>query len=248
MPANQQPTDRQLHRLVDGDLTPTERAALLAVTGEERVALVRKVEGLGEVRALVRAAADAELEREALDADAMWAQISARVEGSRESQTFEVLTGASAVTAPPSATPTLQVIRGGRAEERHERNAERRADPQMDERQKRVRARRYGMALVGGLAAAAALGIVYLNPMGNATVATPEVAPETPPETLELQASAELQQTEVLAVDFGQNVGTVFSIEGDEGARYAVVWLADESEKDDDTQAPGDGTKSPVEL
>ena len=78
-------SDRLLHRLVDGDLSPEERAALLSVQGEARQALALKLEGLGEVRALVRAAAEAELEREALDADAMWAQISARVEGSRES-------------------------------------------------------------------------------------------------------------------------------------------------------------------
>ena len=47
---------------------------------------------------------------------------------------------------------------------------------------------------------------------------------------------------------FGANVGTVFSVEGEEGARYAVVWLADESEKDDGAEVSGDGTKSPVEL
>jgi hypothetical protein len=29
-------------------------------------------------------------------------------------------------------------------------------------------------------------------------------------------------------VDFGTNVGTIFAVEGDEGQRYAVVWLDDE--------------------
>lgn len=243
MSANQQPTDRQLHRLVDGDLTEAERVALLAVQGEEREAVRSKLEALGEVRLLVRAAAEAELEREALDAEAMWAQIAARVEGSRESLTN---LDASTETKPSEAKPAFQVIQGGRAPERRERSA----DPQMDERQRRVRTRRYGMMLVGVLAAAAAAAIIYLNPLGtNPTeVATTEPTTVTPPEAIEAQASAELQQTEVLAVDFGANVGTVFSVEGDEGARYAVVWLADESEKDDVPPEADDGTKSPVEL
>lgn len=238
MPSQQ--SDRLLHRLVDGDLSPEERAALLAVQGEEREKLTLKLEGLGEVRALVRAAAEAELAREALDADAMWAQISARVEGSRES-----LPGTIASPEPVTSKPALQVIRGGRADERVER-----ADPQMDERQRRVRMRRMGMMLVGGLAAAAAIAIIYLNPpAGGDEVATQDVPPVvTAP--IEALATAELQQTEVLAVDFGANVGTVFSVEGDEGARYAVVWLTDESEKDEDTQGAGadHGTKAPVEL
>ena len=245
MSAKQQLTDRQLHRLVDGDLTETERAALLAVQGEERLALVAKVEALGEVRALVRAAAEAELERAALDADAMWAQISARVEGSRESlPSVDAKAAAGEILKPEQGNPKpFQVIQGGRVQERTR-------DPQIDERQRRVRTRRYGMMFVGVLAAAAALTIIYLNPGGTSTeVATNDVpVVETPPEALQAQASAELQQTEVLAVDFGANVGTVFSVEGDEGARYAVVWLADESEKDDGAEVSGDGTKSPVEL
>ena len=238
MPSQQ--SDRLLHRLVDGDLSPEERAALLAVQGEEREKLTLKLEGLGEVRALVRAAAEAELTREALDADAMWAQISARVEGSRES-----LPGTIASPEPVTSKPALQVIRGGRVDERVER-----ADPQMDERQRRVRMRRMGMMLVGGLAAAAAIAIIYLNPpAGGDEVATQDTPPVTTP--IEELATAELQQTEVLAVDFGANVGTVFSVEGDEGARYAVVWLTDESEKDEETEqgAGADhGTKAPVEL
>jgi|GEM_PF-1095736 len=231
-------SDRLLHRLVDGDLSPEERAALLAVRGEERQELALKLEGLGEVRALVRAAAGAELEREPLDADAMWAQISARVEGSRES-----LPGTIASPEPVTSKPALQVIRGGRADER--------VDPQMDERQKRVRTRRMGMMLVGGLAAAAAIAILYFNPVGDGSteVATHDVPTVVAPD-LEALATAELLQTEVLSVDFGANVGTIFSVEGEAGARYAVVWLADESEKDEDSQGAGanHGTKAPVEL
>ena len=232
-------SDRLLHRLVDGDLSPEERVALLTVHGEARETLALKLEGLGEVRALVRAAAEAELEREPLDADAMWAQISARVEGSRES-----MSGTIASPEPITSKPALQVIRGGRADERHER-----VDPQMDERQKRVRTRRMGMMLVGGLAAAAAIAIIYLNPPAVTEVATNDVPPVVAPE-LEALATAELQQTEVLAVDFGTNVGTVFSVEGDEGARYAVVWLTEQSEQEDDTEGEGadHGTKTPVEL
>ncbi len=34
--------------------------------------------------------------------------------------------------------------------------------------------------------------------------------------------------TEVEQVDFGYSTGAVFSVEGSEGERYAVVWISDE--------------------
>jgi hypothetical protein len=48
----------------------------------------------------------------------------------------------------------------------------------------------------------------------------PEIAP--PP-----TAAEEVARTEVLEVDFGDNSGAIFSVEGEDGERYAVVWLAD---------------------
>jgi hypothetical protein len=36
------------------------------------------------------------------------------------------------------------------------------------------------------------------------------------------------QGTEVIGVDFGESTGTIFSLEGEGGEHYAVVWISDE--------------------
>ena len=165
MSAKQQPTDRQLHRLVDGDLTETERAALLAVQGEERLALVAKVEGLW-----VKCARWCVLQRRL--------SLSVRHSmpmpcGRRFRRAWKAVARAcrasmqrpqqNEILKPEQGNPKpFQVIQGGRAQERSR-------DPQIDERQKRVRTRRYGMMFVGVLAAAAAVTIIYLNPGGTPT-------------------------------------------------------------------------------
>ena len=111
------------------------------------------------------------------------------------------------------------------------------------------------MMVVGGLAAAAAAAIAYLGP-SEPGPDTEVVAIGERPESgggdgqelaplLGPSADEELRRTEVLAVDFGANTGTVFSVEGTEGSRYAVVWLTDEAEKAPETGAEGEPRAAP---
>lgn len=243
--------DREIHRLFDGDLSEAERAAMLeAVRASGETAEVRaKLEGLGEVRAVVREAA-LQADGEALEADALWAQIAARVEGASqdarpsnerlgsERVSAERLSGeraAAPVDAP--VRPGLRVIEGGATSAVAPAAAnERPGADDARERERRARQRRGMIMLVGGLAAAAAAIIAIVRP-GEDPVEDPVVAvgEHGPGEDLapliDPLAAEQLRRTEVIAVDFGSNVGTVFSVEGAEGARYAVVWLTDESDK-----------------
>ncbi|GAB4194757.1 MAG: hypothetical protein OHK0013_00300 [Sandaracinaceae bacterium] len=229
------PKDREIHRLFDGDLSPAERDALVAARGLAEVRA--KVEGLGEVRAAVRAVA-AQAENEAIDSEALWAQIAARIEGVGGERT----SSSGAQPAPVEATepgraeptrPALRVLPGGQD------------TPATSERGLRVRSRRTIMMIVGGLAAAAAAAIAYLGPADapneDPVVATTEVgSTDDLGPILDPTADEQLRRTEVIAVDFGAGAGTVFSVEGDEGSRYAVVWLTDEAEKDGATDPGGE--------
>lgn len=239
--------DRWIHRLFDGELSPQERREAFGAPGEaaDDGVLREKLEALGELRALVRAASESELEP--LDADATWAQIAARIEGAA-SEELEPRTSTPRLT--PAARPALRVIDGGlseRAREERPDASERTEtappsllerdepvsprDSETKKRAQQVRQRRLTVMAVTGFAAAAAAVIAFLGPADGpapdtiATVEGPVVIEPTHDPVLEEQ----LHRTEVLAVDFGANVGTVFSIEGEAGSRYAVVWLSDDA-------------------
>jgi len=289
--------DREIHRLFDGDLSTAEREALLtALRASGQTADARsKLEGLGEVRAVVREAALA-ADPEALDADALWAQIAARVEGasadarpsaervSSERVSSERLSGERlhaerlhaertggerAGERPPAkrsergapAAPGLRVIDGGASGAPAPAAAnERPGEGDARERERRVRQRRGMIMLVGGLAAAAAAVIAIVRP-GEAPVEDPVVAVHSDDDgvaadpLIDPLTAEQLRRTEVLAVDFGANVGTVFSVEGAGGSRYAVVWLTDEAEKapeapsrEGSEPAPGTGEGAPEDT
>lgn len=106
-----------------------------------------------------------------------------------------------------------------------------------------VRRRALVGAVVGVLAVAAALVIVVFQPLsvfqtgetattGETTSVAAHDPPVTAPVETEMAAAAAdaLGHTEVISVDFGENTGTVFSVEGREGERFAVVWLSEEAE------------------
>lgn len=266
-------SDREIHRLFDGDLSPAEVEALGAEAARDPRTLSatrRKLEALGDLRALVRAAAIDE--GEPIDAEATWAQIAARIEGS-ETET-EAKAGAA-------KRPALRVIEGGlsdrgrevaqapreddaRPTERAEsappgllQRVDRAAAERTEETQRReqqVQQRRTVIMVVTGFAAAAAAAIALLGPSqpgdGDPLVATTTQPPTTTSSPVVApELDEQLHQTEVLAVDFGSNVGTIFSVEGSEGARYAVVWLTDEADKGadpgaDDSRAPEGTTGS----
>jgi hypothetical protein len=117
------------------------------------------------------------------------------------------------------ARPALRAIEGGAAKPIVE-------DP-------RVQRRRYVGIAVGVLAiAAAAMLVIYDAQRIPERIA--EVTPPAPTETVEAPMPPPPDYTEVLAVDFGTNVGTIFSVEGESGQRYAVVWLDDVLKHDED--------------
>jgi hypothetical protein len=289
--------DREIHRLFDGDLTPDEVAALIEAEKKRDARGISgtrvKLEALGDLRALIRAATSDE--SEPIDADAAWAQIAARIEGATSA---EIETRAS---APKIGRPNLRVIEGGlsdktagergressaaseprasedrpvdRAPERAESappgllqridRATADRDEETKRRERQVRQRRTIIMVVSGLAAAAAAAIAFLGP-GEEPTPDPIVAvedgtgggSEAPIE--DVVAAEQLRRTEVISVDFGANAGTVFSVEGTEGSRYAVVWLTDEAEKaadptatttnDDETDSPTPGPDDTANL
>jgi hypothetical protein len=276
-------SDREIHRLFDGDLTPEEVASLIEAEKKRDARGISgtrvKLEALGDLRALIRAATSDE--SEPIDADAAWAQIAARIEGATSAE-IETRT-----SAPKIGRPNLRVIEGGLSDKAREpsgaseprasedrpvdRAPERaesappgllqridRATADRDEetkrRERQVRQRRTIIMVVSGLAAAAAAAIAFLGPGEEPTTPDPIVAIEdgtgggSEPPVLDVVADEQLRRTEVISVDFGANAGTVFSVEGTEGSRYAVVWLTDEAEKaadpttnddENDTPAPG---------
>ncbi len=202
------PNDKELHRYADGDLSPDEVTALKRAAALDP-SVAARIGGVLEIGDLVREVS--EKQSEGLDADAMFA----RIEG-------ELAAGSSAESSTesldvsPAKRPALRVIDGGQTK----------AAPVPAD----VGRRRIIGAVIGGLAVAAAAAIALSQWGEEPTVAEhTEGTHESPTVTpvVEDVAVAEHQRTEVLEVDFGTNVGTIFAVEGSEGHRYAVVWLDD---------------------
>lgn len=219
--------DRRLHRLHDDDLSPEERAALeqeIAATPE----LGKKLDGLREVGVVLRAA---RTDDAPIDSDALWKAIESKI-----------AIAAAETTAPEAETtpvrPGLRAIDGGAAKH-----------PPVED--SRARRRRLIGITVGAFAiAAAALFVFYGTPATEPeTVAetTPPATTTAPEETAppeETTVADASDYTEVLAVDFGTNVGTIFAVEGEGGQRYAVVWL-DDVLKHDETEPTADTPATP---
>lgn len=215
------PNDTELlHRYVDGDLSADERAALEARAKADPTIRAR-LEGLLEVRRLV--ADVAEDNSRDLDADAMFAKIEARLVATSSAETSSSDISSDTIQkVREDARPGLRVIPGGAS-------ANKPAEVPAEVRRRRV------IGVVIGALAAAAAAIIAFTQFGRTedTVADHEPAPVAPPgETEEEVATVEdtdPARTEVLEVDFGTNAGTIFAVEGDEGERYVVVWLDDET-------------------
>ncbi len=192
----------RLHRFHDDDLSPEEKAELekeLAANPE----LGKKLEGLREVGAVVRAARTDDVP---IDSDILWSAIEGKI------------------ASPVEAKPALRAIEGGAP-----KTAPVAEDP-------RTRRRRIIGIAVGAFAiAAAALLMIYGPPSTEPdTIAEPTLPEVTAPEeTAPEETVAATDYTEVLAVDFGTNVGTIFAVEGESGQRYAVVWLDDVLKRDE---------------
>lgn len=102
---------------------------------------------------------------------------------------------------PEPARPKLGVIPGGKAPEKRT--------------PKRANVVWIGTAAVLAIAAAVLLAVV--RPFG-----TGDTEPVQP------LAKATPQGSEVVDVDFGYSTGAIFSVEGREGERIAVVWISDD--------------------
>ncbi|MDQ3033281.1 MAG: hypothetical protein M3Y87_12755 [Myxococcota bacterium] len=210
--------DRTLHRYFDGDLSPEEVSEVRARLDADP-ALRAKLEGLREVRALVRETVAPALDE--LPSEDLWARIEAQVEPAAAKAAAPALVAAGApaaakqVAAPEKADgPRLRGIEGGRTA----------AAPEP------ARGRRIATIAIAGLALAAAILLLVIQPGETGTVGDPDaiavVEPPTGPGIAEA-AEEDVFRTEVLEVDFGDNSGAIFAVEGEGGERYAVVWLAD---------------------
>lgn len=203
-----------VHRYVDGDLSSAERAELERRV-KEAPGLAAGAAGLLELRALVTEATTASsLAEGELDSDALFARIEAQVDAPAET---------SEKPAEVRKRPELRVLEGGGES----------APRPVPLAPPDVRRRRVIGAVIGALAVAAAAAIALTQAgSDDPEVAVedptegPEIAPVESPEAIAVAPEAPTR-TEVLEVDFGTNVGTIFAVEGDEGQRYAVVWLDD---------------------
>lgn len=208
-----------LHRYVDGDLTAAERAELSRLAASD-ASIARRIEGLLEVGALTeKASLNA---AEGLDADALFAKIEGAIEMEASSD------GVPVVRAVERAKPDLRVLEGGAAGASKGEGRKSGTSPAMAPD---VRRRRMIGVIIGGLAVAAAAVIAFTmsNPPQD-TVAVEDPSPDGPGiegPTVPDEGGTEVAEanTEVLEVDFGTNVGSIFSVEGDDGERYVVIWL-----------------------
>lgn len=228
--------DGRLHRFFDGDLPAEEEREIrrrLAAEPELRA----KIEGLREVRALVRASVAPGLAE--LPSEELWARIEARLEGEGARASAARPESAQGVEAGASAEerarrPALRAIAGGGSGADGARGPAARADDG-------ARTRRTVGVIIAGLALAAAILLIVVRPGepppgDGGTVADRGEADDGAGGPARDSAEEIVMRTEVLEVDFGSNSGAIFSVEGDHGERFAVVWLADVQPK-----PPGEG-------
>lgn len=195
--------DDQLQQYFDGELPADEMEALRAEL-EQDDALQAKLEGLTQLRSLIREAYEPGHLELPIGSDAAFAAIAARLEE-----------GAGEEPAANEATerPGLRVVDGGRED--------------VPAAPKTAGGTSRGMWLgIGGLtlAAAAALLIFFLRPT-DGTTPTPG-GDDTDPGG-RVAAAEPPPGSEIEQVDLGHSTGAIFQVE-DEGALYAVVWISDE--------------------
>lgn len=240
--------DTRLHRYFDGDLSADEAERVRRALDADP-ALRAKLEGLREVRAVVRESAAG---AGSIDTDDLWARIeaglSAEAPGAEELPAASLTTPPETVAAAPvradaargeaGARPQLRAIPGGGGPGGggpggQQGGAGRAPTSSALRPAAEPRGRRIVGIVVGALALAAAILLIVLRPgepgPADAPIAEGPGATEgRDPGGLDLDTvGEEVASTEVLEVDFGDNSGAIFSVEGDDGGRYAVVWLAD---------------------
>ena len=201
--------DEQLSRYYDGELPPEEAAALEAQLADDE-GLRAKLDGLTHLSTLIRestrdVAAD-------LDSEGLFDAIAARFDESApgDAPLFPEEVSAEAPTTSHER-PALRVVHGGKSGIRPARDS-------------RLDRRTNTMMAFGGLAAAAAVAFAVISGPVEGVHPAPETAP--------ILAVAPPPGSEVEAVDFGANTGAIFSVEGQAGEQYAVIWISDAKVED----------------
>jgi hypothetical protein len=188
----------RLQKYFDGELSAEEREAM-RLELEASGDLAAKLRGLEHLQKLVREHATAELEVEAPSNDEMWAAIQGKIDqGIADDEPMF-----PQPVRPEQTRPALQVIPGGKPGDKS-------ATDKRVEEKRRPRTMVW-LGVAGTIAAAAAALLLFVLPNIN----PPGI--DAPP-----------GGSEVEEVDFGYSTGAIFSVEGQEGARYAVVWISDE--------------------
>jgi len=191
--------DDKLQQYFDGELPEEEMSEVRAMLDESKDAQLR-LDALGRLRELVNIAADVDAEE--IDSEGMFANVQI---GMRTGQ-------------------SMRVIHGGRAKKRFPPDG----------------AEVWKIALpVVAVAIAAAVLFSIIGPGenqddGNVADGDDRVEETTPEVVIDDDHSEPLVHvepphgTEVVEVDFGDNTGTVFAVEGEAGEPIAVVWISDE--------------------
>ncbi|HJL18187.1 MAG TPA: hypothetical protein RMH99_21160 [Sandaracinaceae bacterium LLY-WYZ-13_1] len=212
--------DDRLQQYFDGELAG-EDAEVLRRELETDEALRAELDGLEQLATLLRASADARAHE--VDGDALFAAIEAKLEVEGEAgDDDDPLFPTEAPAEVRERRPKLSVVAGGRAE------AEAAAPPARDEKTPHDGPGTGTWIGIAATAIAAAAALVFWLTRPSDRVdepgdrGAPTVAEHEPP-----------PGSEVEDVDFGYNTGAVFSVEGDEGEQYAVVWISDEKVSDE---------------
>ena len=225
-PNDETTRDERLSRYFDGELPPEDREAVRLELESDEL-LRAKLEGLRHLGALVTAGVD-DLGAD-LDTDALFEDLEARLASdiADDEPLFP-----EAAPADPAPRPALRVIEGeGVDREASPREAEPEVAPlRAPAAAPAPRGGNRGMWIVGATALAAAAAVLFFVLRGDP--AGPTAAPDEP-----VVAEATPQGSEVEEVDFGFSTGAIFSVEGQEGERYAVVWISDEKVEEEEEEA-----------
>jgi hypothetical protein len=215
-------SDDRLQQYFDGELSAADAADVRREL-EADAELRAKLEGLAHLRRMVVAASEAQAEE--LDSEALFAGILGQLGASHAS--------ASHASASQATRPALRVVEGGassrapgpgatgpdeagagRERDRLGRHA---ADHEALPSERRRRGVWAGVGIV--LAVAAAVLLLIARPFEGADsggAGRDALAANPPP------------GSEIVEVDFGYSTGAIFSVEGQAGEQYAVVWISDE--------------------
>jgi hypothetical protein len=204
-------SEDRLQQYFDGELEGA-RAESVRAELERNPELRAKLEGLAHLRRLLVDAA--EQRGDEVDSDALFARITAKLATAEDVEDDDPMLPPDEATPVHVMRPALKLVANGRTAEAAKPAAATKPATSNGPAKKR------NVIWIGvgtALAIAAAVLLIVLDPFGAGRSPEMPVAAAPPP------------GTEVIEVDFGYSTGAVFSVRGQEGERYAVVWISDEN-------------------